>query len=119
MDAKQFLDSCLTAKFDEDLSVEGQNLDHYLAQSRFEEMFCRYTGCAWSKHLNIAELTDEMTWKFRERADVWGVSHLETLQAYELCYEFIALMACRECCEGHVNWMAIEGLDDTPDADAK
>ena len=117
--AEQFVRSCQLAKHHSGLSPDGQSLELYLAQSRFEEMVRQYNGNDWNKKNTISEFAESLTSQFRERTEMWGLSRNEVIQAYELCYEFITLMADEASCEGHESLMMIEGLDSCCDVDAK
>ena len=119
MKAEQFVQSCQLAKHHSGLSPDGQSLELYLAQSRFEEMVRQYSGNDWKKKNTISKFAESLTSQFRERTEMWGLSRNEVLQAYELCYEFITLMADEASCEGHESLMMIEGLDSCCDVDAK
>lgn len=74
----------------------------------FEDMFRMYSGEDFDEDSSVAETAGVMTWKFRLDTESDMVSRTRVLQTYELCYEFISLMAREGCDEGHVTLMERE-----------
>ena len=114
------LDCLLTAKYGLDLDDQKDSLELFNRSSRFLEMFSMYTGQEWSGSNSIAELATMMTWVFWLKvkdANGEGIGRPQVLQAYELCYEFINVLASAEHDEGHVSLMVREGLGSRYDLD--
>ncbi len=102
----------LTAKYGLDLSDVADAASLHVKTLCFEEMFSMYTGEEWDDGSSISQTAAVMTWKFKLEAEAGKVSRARVLQAYELCYEFIGLLAGTENDFGHVSLMAREDLDE-------
>ena len=72
---------------------------------RFEEVFRMCTGDELDENCSISELATAITWKFKLEAEGGSVSRMQVLQAYELCYEFINLLADEEYDTEHTSLM--------------
>ena len=116
------LDCLLTAKYDLDTNDQFDSFRLFERSSRFSDMFNMYTGQEWSNSHTITELATMMTWMFWLKvkdADSEDIDHACVLQAYELCYEFINVLASPDHDAGHVSLMVREGLHSRYDVDEK
>ena len=85
----------------------------------FEVLFRTNTGEDWDDDSTISEIAAVMTWKFKLEAESHSISRERMLQAYELCYEFINVLAYEGCDEGHVTLMDRECQKGQSSADEK
>ena len=114
------LDCLLTAKYDLNIGDQYDSFCLFEKTGRFSAMFSLYTGEEWSSSSTISEFATKMTWMFWlkvKRSDGKDIERARVLQAYELCYEFINLLASADHDDGHVSLMVREGLDSSYDVD--
>ena len=112
-----FLWRCLSAKHDLDPASDEDEAEFAARYDRFAEMVNMYSERGWSGEISIADFAERITFRFKVSSAKRTPPRHKVLQAYELCYEFITLMADEESCRGHESLMKLEGLDGRYDLD--
>ena len=110
---------CMTAKHNSDPREDMDVVRCIDGYDRFQDAVSQYTGEGWSDSHSLQFLAGHITGGYLAKTRTRRVKRYEVLQTYELCYEFINLLADREHSVGHVSMMVREGLDARFDVDAK
>lgn len=117
LEISDFLWRCLSTKHDLDPSDEEDEFEFAARYDRFAEMTGMYSWKKWSGEISVSDFAERITFGFKVNSVKRTPPRHKVLQAYELCYEFITLMADEESCEGHESLMKLEGLDGRYDLD--
>lgn len=113
-----FFWTCATVKYDADPSAYRDIRKLLIKEHRFQQMVKMYSGEDWDDGLGLMEFAGKITQGFKDRTLFGFMDRVEVLQAYELCYEFISLLADASCDERHKSLMIHEGYDKGYDVDA-
>ena len=105
-----FCRCCITARNQDGPSDEPDVLSCMMEEHRFMEAARVYGGREWLGSEHLLDYTRAITIGYLERAEGWTLPRHEMLQAYELCYEFINLMADEAHSRGHRSLMQVENL---------
>lgn len=101
---------CITARNHDGPSGEPDVLNCMMEDHRFMEAARVYGRHEWAETEHLLDFTRNITLEYLDRAEGQTLPRYEMLQAYELCYEFINLMADETHCRGHRSLMRIEKL---------
>lgn len=112
-----FVRRFLAAKFHDDPSRACDLQDQMVMYMRFKDVVRTYSGREWSSGLSLPFFTGNITTALREKAREQEVALHEVMQTYELCYEFINLMADVVHSLCHRSLMLREGMDGRFDYD--
>lgn len=114
---EDFAMCCIAARSRENPAGEEDTLGCMMEDHRFMEAARVYGGYEWSGREAVSDFARKITVEYMLRADGRTMPRYEMLQTYELCYEFINLMADEEHRRGHRSLMQIEGLPARYDID--
>lgn len=117
MSLEQFLYCCLGARNHEGPSGEVDACSCMIEEHRFLEAARVYGGREWTGLERVTDLVSDITVGYLNKTETRDVPQHEVLQAYELCYEFINLMADEVHCGKHRSLMQVEGLPAQYDID--
>ena len=101
---------CITARNHDGPSGEPDVLNCMMEDHRFMEAARVYGRHEWAETEHLLDFTRNITLEYLDRADGQTLPRHEMLQAYELCYEFINLMADEAHSGGHRSLMQVENL---------
>lgn len=107
MKADIFLMICLNEKMGSEGPTEEMHIRHLGFTGRVEE----YCGYIWDEKISVSDFAGRVTRKFIMEMMLNPISRREVMEIYELCYEFITLMADKDSSRGHVTLMASEVID--------
>ena len=105
-----FTRCCIVARNQNGPSDERDVLNCMMEDHRFMEAARVYGGREWMGTEHLLDFARSITIEYLYRAEGQTLPRHEMLQAYELCYEFINLMADEEHCRGHRSLMQVENL---------
>lgn len=108
---------CITARNHDGPSGEPDVLNCMMEDHRFMEAARVYGRHEWAETEHLLDFTRNITLEYLDRAEGQTLPRYEMLQAYELCYEFINLMADETHCRGHRSLMQVENLPAQYDID--
>ena len=110
MSLDQFLYCCLGARNQEGPYGEVDACSCMVEEHRFLEAAKVYGGREWSGLERVTDFVSDITVGYLNKVETRDVQRHEVMQAYELCYEFINLLADEEHCGEHHSLMQVEGL---------
>ncbi len=108
---------CITARNHDGPYGEPDVLNCMMEDHRFMEAARVYGRYEWTEKEPMLDFARHITVAYLDRAEGQTLPRYEMLQAYELCYEFINLMADEAHCRGHRSLMQVENLPAQYDID--
>lgn len=111
MKADIFLMMCLHEKLHTDNTVSEPSREEYAEYCNFINKAELYNGYKWDEKITISDFAGRVTREFIMTMMFNPISRREVMEIYELCYEFINLMADKDSNKGHVTLMASEVID--------
>ena len=108
MKADIFLMMCMNEKMEIESGPTEEMHIQYLDFINKVEAYCGYV---WDEKITVSDFAGRVTREFIMTMMFNPISRREVMEIYELCYEFINLMADKDSSRGHVTLMASEVID--------